>query len=273
MRRIIAGIDFSPSSVVAAEHGMFLARCLGAEIMFAHVSDDSGDRDAARIELAKMRERATSMDIQSTSQIVDGHPDEVLAELASSSGVELVVVGDRGSTAFERFLLGSVAERTTRVVEGDVMVARGGDPWSGYRRILVPTDFSTGADRALSRALEIAPPSGNVHLFHCWRAPSPLVKTAPRALADKAEEIGHEATRRAASLVERHATDRVELTFETRRGPAARTIREKLDEVGWDLVVMGSHGRRGIRRFLLGSVAEMTVRHAPCSVLVTHGSS
>lgn len=39
----------------------------------------------------------------------------------------------------------------------------------------------------------------------------------------------------------------------------------------FDLVALGSHGRRGIRRFLLGSVAENIVRHAPCSVLVAHG--
>ncbi len=55
-------------------------------------------------------------------------------------------------------------------------------------------------------------------------------------------------------------------------GAPAHTIQEWIDANGPDLVVMGSHGRRGVRRFLLGSVAEVTVRHAACSVLVVHSA-
>ena len=60
------------------------------------------------------------------------------------------------------------------------------------------------------------------------------------------------------------------MIFSTVQAPPAYGIQEKDEVNGLDLIVMGSHGRRGVRRWLLGSVAEVTVRHAPCSVLVVH---
>lgn len=269
MRRIVVGADFSPSSVIAAEHAIGLARGSGAELVFVHVSDSrsSAEREAARIGLARLRDRAIALDITCSSRVAGGHPDAALSVMARSLEADLLCVGSHGRTGFERLLLGSVAERTTRRATCDVLVARGLDPWGGDVRVLVPTDFSSAADRALDLALRLARPA-NIHLFHCWKAPS----SANGKLDDKADAIGREATRRAASLAAKHPIGRAELTFETCQGPAARTIREKLEEGGWDLVIMGCHGRRGVRRFLLGSVAEKTVRHAPCSVLVTHPS-
>jgi nucleotide-binding universal stress UspA family protein len=55
------------------------------------------------------------------------------------------------------------------------------------------------------------------------------------------------------------------------QGPPASVITEAAQRGGNDLIVVGAHGHRGFRRLLLGSVAESTVRHAPCSVLVVHG--
>ena len=272
MRRIVVGADFSPSSEIAGEHAIHLGRIFGAELVFTHVGepDSPGEGDGIRIELARLRERATTLDVRSSSRIIGGHPDEALAELAADLEADMICVGTHGRTGFERFVIGSVAEKTSRVSRCDVLVARGRDPWNGYRRVLVPTDFSAAADRALDLALLLTSRQGNVHLLHCWKSPAPLVKTAETALAEKAERVGEEATRRAATLVENHPGGDVDLTFEIRHGPADKCIREALGAGEWDLVVLGSHGRRGVRRFLLGSVAEKTIRHAPCSVLVTH---
>jgi nucleotide-binding universal stress UspA family protein len=55
------------------------------------------------------------------------------------------------------------------------------------------------------------------------------------------------------------------------QGPPASVITETAERRGHDLIVIGSHGHRGFRRLLLGSVAESTVRHAACSALVVHG--
>jgi nucleotide-binding universal stress UspA family protein len=55
------------------------------------------------------------------------------------------------------------------------------------------------------------------------------------------------------------------------QGPPASVITHAAERGGHDLIAIGTHGHRGFRRLLLGSVAESTIRHAPCSVLVVHG--
>jgi nucleotide-binding universal stress UspA family protein len=70
-------------------------------------------------------------------------------------------------------------------------------------------------------------------------------------------------------LTERTSADqRVEFT--SIEASPAEGLRARAEEKRADLIVIGSHGHRGVRRFLLGSVAETVVRHAPCSVLVVH---
>jgi nucleotide-binding universal stress UspA family protein len=61
------------------------------------------------------------------------------------------------------------------------------------------------------------------------------------------------------------------LQVELAQGPPASVITEAAELGHYDLIIVGAHGNRGFRRLLLGSVAESTVRHAPCSVLVVHG--
>ena len=61
------------------------------------------------------------------------------------------------------------------------------------------------------------------------------------------------------------------LNVELVQGPAASVITHAAEKNGHDLIAVGAHGHRGVRRLLLGSVAESTIRHSPCSVLVVHG--
>ena len=62
-----------------------------------------------------------------------------------------------------------------------------------------------------------------------------------------------------------------ELKMELVQGPPASVITHAAERGGHDLIAIGTHGHRGFRRLLLGSVAESVIRHAPCSVLVAHG--
>jgi nucleotide-binding universal stress UspA family protein len=254
-------------------HALAIASGSGSEIVFAHIIEPGGEPETEKVadELATLCASAARIGVASTSHVSRGYPDQELAKLGAELGVRLTVVGTHGRSGVKRFFLGSVAERTARLSEGDVLVSRGEASSLGYHRVLVPTDFSTAADRAFGVALGMAAPGAHVELLHCWRPPAGITEIPEKALAAEYETVMTEATRSAATLIETHPTDKVKVGFDTRRGPAASAIQDKLSEIDWDLVVMGSHGRRGVRRFLLGSVAELTVRHAPCSVLVVHG--
>ena len=71
-------------------------------------------------------------------------------------------------------------------------------------------------------------------------------------------------------LIAAHAAGGRTIHVELVQGPPAQVITEAAERAGHDLIAVGAHGHRGVRRLLLGSVAESTIRHSPCSVLVVH---
>jgi nucleotide-binding universal stress UspA family protein len=75
---------------------------------------------------------------------------------------------------------------------------------------------------------------------------------------------------RADQLIAAHASLGRSLHVELEQGPPATVIAGIAERAGHDLIALGTHGHRGFRRLLLGSVCESTIRHAPCSVLVVH---
>lgn len=139
------------------------------------------------------------------------------------------------------------------------------------RTILVATDFSEHADHALEYAAEIATLMGaTVHLVHAL-PPAPM--GGPELGAAYSSAVMASMTEQAqAALDSRAGRYRARVTLGSVRleiGDPRDVIDGVAAQVGADLIVMGTHGRRGIRRVLLGSVAESVVRTAPCPVLIT----
>jgi nucleotide-binding universal stress UspA family protein len=138
-----------------------------------------------------------------------------------------------------------------------------------FQRILVTTDLSELGNAALPVAFRLARSEGaSVALVHVLEelVPNPLYAHY-RPTPSPAERAKVEARARAdlAALVPAGAED-VELRVA--HGDAATEICDAAEELGAGLVVIASHGRTGLKRFLLGSVANRVVQHAPCSVLV-----
>lgn len=299
---IIVGVDFSEYSSEAVHQAMNVARKTGRDLCLVHVGvvpsppPDVPDamvstrdtyqallkerlvEDRGRLE--DLRSSLTGQGVEISHMVIDGFPDSGLVDAAKSLGASLIVTGSHGRTGLTRFLLGSVAERVARLSHRDVLVARKGkeDGQGGYRRILCATDFSQNADRALERAIGMVAKGGRIDLLHCWQLP-PLSYSyfAPtRSAADLAtplrDSISADVTARGEALVAKHAADDFELTWNAVESSPTHGIQEWIERDGYGLVVTGSHGWRGIRRFVLGSVAEVTIRHAKCSVLVIHAA-
>ena len=122
-------------------------------------------------------------------------------------------------------------------------------------------------------ALTLAAPNATIELFHCWQLPSrgATSRAADIVLKPIYKAIQTDVDSRGAEIASKyHAADRT-ISFQSVRDVPAQGIASRLESKDYELVVMGSHGHRGFRRFLLGSVAEATVRHASCSVLVVRG--
>jgi len=187
-----------------------------------------------------------------------------------------VVTGTRGRTGLKRFLLGSVAEKVVRLASTNVLVARLCPSQSGtFERIMVPTDFSPASEKALRLAFMLAPKGASIDLFHAWQFPpgthivgSPDDEHGP--LSSLRKEILVAAERNAREWIERYQSSGVPLRFVHGYGPAAGVVQDHVVTEQYDLVAMGTHGYRGFRHFVLGSVAEAIVRYSPCSVMIAH---
>jgi nucleotide-binding universal stress UspA family protein len=297
--KILVGTDYSEQAEAAVEQAANLARRLDAELILLHAGTVPEYRDdipdsmkgaAARFEallreqlkdnrdkLEGLRERLGGT-VKASHMVIDGFPDTGIVDASKEVGADLIVVGTHGRTGFKRFLMGSVAERVVRLSDTCVMVARGrGEVGAGgFRKILVPTDFSDTAERALEAALLVARPGAIVEAFHCWQLPGPVtgywgpVAATGAVLDPLRKDLKEAVDAQGADLVARHTGAGVELIFTELEESAVHGVQQRLEQGGYDLVVMGSHGRRGLRRWMLGSVAESTVRYAPISTLVVH---
>lgn len=137
------------------------------------------------------------------------------------------------------------------------------------RTILVATDFSEHADVALEYAAELATRfDATIHLVHAitiaaMGVPEMGVAYGSMMIESMTKEGQAALDARAARYRDRVTLAPVRLEV----GDARDVIDRAAEQIGADLIVMGTHGRRGIRRMLLGSVAESVVRSAPCPVL------
>ncbi len=142
---------------------------------------------------------------------------------------------------------------------------------SPIRKILCPVDFSPSSDRAAVYAVGLARSLGaSVVLQHVWEIP-PVYPLPEGAMVFNADVVGileKESVKRMEACVGQHAGAGVSVEGKVVEGFAAEQIVKAASELAADLVVMGTHGRRGFAHALLGSVAERVVRTSPVPVLV-----
>ena len=140
------------------------------------------------------------------------------------------------------------------------------------RNILVPTDFSEGSDAALACARELAMATGAaLHLMHVVEnpfAPGGFMEMYPLPVEYLPAELEKAAHERLQSCLSAADATAFHATFSTAIGIPAREILQRLDEEPKiDLVVMATHGRGGVARMVMGSVADKVVRGAHCPVM------
>lgn len=290
LNRILVGVDFTAQSEVLIAHAQDMARRHGAEIVLAHVLHlgfdtplvelaGAGDwDDLALMQQEQIRQQLSHLcalldpEIVSSALLLEGKPAPSLAVAADELDADLVMLGSHGRTGLQRFLIGSVAERTVRFADRTIMIVKGKSrPRNGFHRILVPTDFSQAAEQALEASFCFAAPGAHIELLHCWTTPVYLgtLEDTNLSMAALGPEIEREVKAQGERLLAAYrAQGAYSLGFAQVENKATHAIQDRLSKEPFDLVVMGNHGRSGLGRWLIGSVAEVTVRHAPCSVIV-----
>jgi len=278
--KILCPIDFSKGSEQAVRHATRLAEAFRAELVLIHVYQPAafvGGEIAVGAEMFQgivddarqfLDEAVRKIEYRPVSGVMaTGTPWVEITKLLEGQPFDLCVIGTHGRTGLRRFLLGSVAENVVRHAPCAVLTVHPDDEPKPFRHVLCPTDFSASADLALDTAVALLASGGRIDLLNVIEAPVTYSGEVP--IVDFGDGLDKQSL---AELAKRRARieGKAEVTAHSRIGYAGGQILAALDDdKSFDLVVMGSHGRTGVARVLLGSVAEKTVRHAHCPVLVT----
>jgi len=137
------------------------------------------------------------------------------------------------------------------------------------KTILVAIDFSEHAEQAFAAACDLAKRfQASLHLVHAFEIITPLVTPYQVSIPDTyLTESRNVALRHLTDRVDKARAEGIDATSHLTESPAAPAIARTAEEIDADLIVMGTRGMTGLKHFVLGSVAERTLRLAPCSVL------
>lgn len=221
-------------------------------------------------ELSERVMELTSREPDDFDVLVDsGAPDAAILKAAKQMRATLIVVGAHGASGIVRLQLGNVAERVVAYAHVPVLLARA---TPGAAGVLAATDLSKASLPVVSVGGEVAKQRGTkltvLHVLDlqavpgAWFGPGPLSARAWGAERGMAEKQLREAIRQAG----------VEGEAKVLEGLSAREIVAEAERLKVELVVIATHGRTGLKRLAMGSVARQVVHDAPCSVLVLRRS-
>jgi len=216
--------------------------------------------------LQKAQEMADAAGAMIKTVCAAGEPHERIVDLAEGESRDLIVLGAKGHSLIEKALLGSVTRRVIGYTQRDVLVVPPGAA-VGWQKILLATDASKASKAAADRAVDLAQAYGSeLQVAAVMEYPAQLYGEAPvpaewrDMLLSYVEEI-----------VDQAKSQNIAASGLVLEGSPYGAIVALAEEDKASLIVMGSHGRTGLKRLLMGSVTERVIGHAPCPVLVVKG--
>lgn len=280
-KKIVVGTDFSPTAKVATDRAATIAKKLTADLTLVHAGQDR---------TGQLKELGEEYGAETVAK--EGPPADVLVSEAERIGGDLLVVGSVGMSGARRFLLGSVPNKVSHHVGTDLLIVKTDRPnakGENYNGILVGTDGSPTATRAVEEAAGLAAALGITPLIVCAYEP-PSEEELDRLRSDPNDPVAQwkagrtqretpdefrwriAAASQAEDILERaqeHAS-KAGAAAETRavEGSPAEALISLAEKEGFDLIVVGSVGMTGAKRFKLGNVPHRVSHHAPTDVLI-----
>ena len=222
------------------------------------------------------QQRLSAGDLQDRIQtkITSGVPSQEIARIAKKSSHDLILITTHGNTGLKHVLLGSTAERIIRHAKTPVLVHRPKASKSknsacGFKKIMVPVDFSEKSRETLAYAQSFAKDFGaTIDIIHVVEPPV-YPEFGYAHLAVKERAVIQAAKKEMTCFLEAEKVD-MDLvnTSSVKSGSAHFQVTEWAKKKKSDLIILSTHGHTGLKHVLLGSTAERVVQYAPCSVLV-----
>lgn len=274
---LVLATDLSERSDRAFDRALRLAREHRALLTIVYVIDNALP---AEIGQRLHREAMDFINHQIDASKIKGHADiqvrlvrgrvhQTIIEQAKDTHAHLIILGIHRADALIDTFRGTTVERVVRLGDRSILVVKK-KPMRAYRNIVVGTDLSQPSRYALELALRLFP-HADVTVLHITSAPIARSMRRHKALAD----LGAQHQAQLLSMIEDVSAEmsreleikEFKLKASMEEGETVSVILRRVDAQRPDLLVVGTHGRSGVKRSMLGSVAERLLSVAPCDVL------
>ena len=222
-------------------------------------------RQPCEIALNKAMQMAEDEGAEIRPVCVMGEPYETIVDVAEDEGRDLVVMGVKGARFPERLVVGSTTARVIGFCSQDVLVVPEKVAVS-WERILLATDGSEYSRKATAKALDLVQSSGGTLKVVSVLEISPHIYAVAPEFTEEKIKLPKQYVKEVKDLAASRGILAEDFVREAEF--ADQVIIELAQKNNIDLIVMGSHGRTGLKRLLMGSVTERVIGHAPCPVLV-----
>lgn len=295
-KKILVPTDFSECSDYALRYANAFAKMSGGTIECVHVVDTTflGDggvggvyvssADIARSiesvkaqahkELQHFVRKEKLLGTEVKPHLREGHAADEIVKLADEIGADLIIIPTHGRSGLDRLVFGSTCDKVLRSAKVPVLAVKhpehealSQDGKLSIKNVLCPVDFSAFSHGGLPLAKEICKQFGaTMHLAHIVDTRFDYPEWTAQAVVNNSEYL----LKAAKENLDRIAKDLEGIKTEVNvsLGVPHRTLVDATAKGKIDLVIMPTHGRKGISHALLGSVAERVVRGAHCPVLV-----
>ncbi len=300
---ILVPLDGSPKAEVILSLIARILRREDSEILLLRVVDvpaavgrvsladvRNQEREDAQKYVHDVARRFSGSGAKVHGRVAEGSPAEVILEAAKNEGATLIAMSTHGRSGLARWALGSVAEKVARASDVPLLLVRSfrrspkGDlepivpEEIPFRRILVPVDGSPTSMAVVEPARKFAQLYGSdiltLHVETPYVEPSPVLPgmevTLPSMVPPATPSADDPATAKAAERFEQAGLKATRLT--TVGDPAAEILDLSVNR-GTDLIALGTHGRSGLARWALGSVAERVLRSGEVPILLVRAPS
>jgi len=278
LEKILVPIDINIDYKEQLNTAIKIARSYNSEIIVMYVlSEEIVHNDIKEIVINAISENLNKIKeilknegiLINEPSIVFGNPVDKILQSAINENVNLILIGSGVIDKKEKFRLGINADKLIRLSDKPVWVVRSNEE-TKLTNILCPVDFSDPSRRALKNAIILSRKfKANLRILGVYK---PFVSTSLRLKVDTKEENAYRLgliEKEMKQFVNEFDLDGINHVIDIQAGVAHENILNTIKEYGHDLLVMGTNGRSGLNRIVMGSVTEKVTREMPCSFVTT----
>lgn len=266
--KVLIAIDNKPSSQAIIDALVKMHWNDGTELQVITVLEARSNGQVAEANLDEMEELAVELhdalpQCEVTFHAIKGDPKTLILETAKQVQAQLIVIGSNCKNTLERVLLGSVCQEVLNAAHCPVIVAKAPcclarEASPGFRNILLPVDNSKYSDLVIEW----------LSSFH-WGQECRFILAAVAEPDSDLNAVRQSLQARAEVLSGLVRTNNI--SFEIAVGDPHKSIIELAEKYYADLIAIGSHGRSGLKKLILGNVAQAVSHDAPCALAVVRG--